>query len=221
MQRTPGLLEAVVVVEDLAELLGSLLAELSRWAPLCQDQYLEIRTLLSGYLLSAQGDRMLMVQIAEGRFPFLDKNVMALAASLPPSYKLRVLDEKHVLKRAARGDVPAAILERARSKLDIVRDALAGAEGGGATGRTARAPWIREVLEPGRPGRRRRVRAERGGAALAQVYSGRLRSVLEHGQHGAGGIPSTQLAHEMLVRRRLEVRAVELRTCIIDRTAGA
>ena len=39
---------------------------------LAQDQYLEIRTLLSGYLLSSQGDRMLMAHSVEGRFPFLD-----------------------------------------------------------------------------------------------------------------------------------------------------
>jgi asparagine synthase (glutamine-hydrolysing) len=37
---------------------------------------------------------------------------MALAESLPPSYKLKVLDEKHVLKRAARGLVPEEILAR-------------------------------------------------------------------------------------------------------------
>ena len=78
-------------------------ARSARWSPLAQDQYIEIRTLLSGYLLSAQGDRMLMAHSVEGRFPFLDRNVGALADSLPASYKLRVLDEKHVLKKAAPG----------------------------------------------------------------------------------------------------------------------
>jgi len=94
------------------ELLASLPAEFSRWSPLAQDQYLEIHTLLSGYLLSSQGDRMLMAHSVEGRFPFLDKNVVALADSLPPAYKLRVLDEKHVVKRAAEGVVPRGILAR-------------------------------------------------------------------------------------------------------------
>ena len=37
---------------------------------------------------------------------------MALADSLPPAYKLRVLDEKHVLKRAAKGLVPPEIVAR-------------------------------------------------------------------------------------------------------------
>ena len=44
----------------------------ARWSFLAQDQYLEVRTLLSGYLLSSQGDRMLMAHSVEGRFPFLD-----------------------------------------------------------------------------------------------------------------------------------------------------
>ena len=69
-----------------------------------------MRTLLSGYLLSSQGDRMLMAHSVEGRFPFLDTDVVELANSLPPSYKLRGLDEKHVLKRAAAGLVPDAII---------------------------------------------------------------------------------------------------------------
>jgi asparagine synthase (glutamine-hydrolysing) len=97
------------VVEDL---LASLPAEFPSWSYLAQDQYLEVRTLLSGYLLSSQGDRMLMAHSVEGRFPFLDRNVVALANSLPSSYKLRGLDEKHVLKRASAGLVPREILQR-------------------------------------------------------------------------------------------------------------
>lgn len=95
-----------------AELLETLPAAFPRWSSLAQDQYLEVRTLLSGYLLSSQGDRMLMAHSVEGRFPFLDCDVVALADSLPDAYKLRVLDEKHVLKRAARDLVPGSILKR-------------------------------------------------------------------------------------------------------------
>src|SRR5215203_3239622 len=95
-----------------ASLLAGLPPAFERWTPLAQDQYLEVHTLLSGYLLSSQGDRMLMANSVEGRFPFLDRRVAALAESLPAAYKLKVLDEKHVLKRAAASLVPAAILER-------------------------------------------------------------------------------------------------------------
>ncbi|MBI5891264.1 MAG: asparagine synthase (glutamine-hydrolyzing) [Nitrosomonadales bacterium] len=96
----------------IGELLGNLHVDFAQWGSLAQDQHLEIRTLLSGYLLSSQGDRMLLGNSVEGRFPFLDKDVIALADSLPASYKLRVLDEKHVLKRAAADVVPHKIIAR-------------------------------------------------------------------------------------------------------------
>lgn len=103
---------AVARFDVISDLISALPREFSRWNPLAQDQYLEIRTLLSGYLLSSQGDRMLMAHAVEGRFPFLDKDVIELANSLPASYKLRVLDEKHVIKRVADNLLPPAILAR-------------------------------------------------------------------------------------------------------------
>ena len=93
-------------------LLADLPGEFGRWSFLAQDQYLEVRTLLSGYLLSSQGDRMLMAHSVEGRFPFLDVDLVELANSLPPSYQLRGLDEKHILKRVAAGLVPEEIIRR-------------------------------------------------------------------------------------------------------------
>lgn len=95
-----------------SELLARLPAEFSGWAPLAQDQYLEVQTLMSGYLLSSQGDRMLMANSIEGRFPFLDDDVVELANSLPAEYKLRVLDEKHVLKRVAKPILPPEVVAR-------------------------------------------------------------------------------------------------------------
>jgi asparagine synthase (glutamine-hydrolysing) len=95
---------------------GALAAELPgdarSWEPLSQAQYLEVRTLLGEYLLGAQGDRMLMGHSVEGRFPFLDADVVELCNAMPPLVKLRVLDEKHVLKAAMRDAIPCAILER-------------------------------------------------------------------------------------------------------------
>jgi asparagine synthase (glutamine-hydrolysing) len=98
------------------DVVGALLAALppahARWSPLARDQYLEIHTLLGPYLLGSQGDRMLMAHGVEGRFPFLDPDVVAVAHALPDSAKLRVLDEKHVLKRVARQLVPPEIVAR-------------------------------------------------------------------------------------------------------------
>ena len=68
------------------------------------------RTLLSGYLLSSQGDRMLMAHSVEGRFPFLDTHVVGARRRAAASIKLRGLDEKHVLKRVAPGPRPGRII---------------------------------------------------------------------------------------------------------------
>jgi asparagine synthase (glutamine-hydrolysing) len=87
-------------------------ARFAQWSPLAQDQYLEMKILLAGYILSSQGDRMLMAHSVEGRFPFLDHDVVTLANALPARYKLHVLDEKHVLKRVGANLLPVEILRR-------------------------------------------------------------------------------------------------------------
>lgn len=95
-----------------ADVVATLPAESANWPRLSRDQLLEIETLLTPYILCSQGDRMLMANSVEGRFPFLDADVMALAHRLPADYKLRMLDEKHVLKRLARGLVPPMVVDR-------------------------------------------------------------------------------------------------------------
>ena len=82
------------------------------WRSLAQDQYVEAHTLLSGYLLSSQGDRMAMANSIEGRFPFLDHDFIEYCNGLPPRYKLMGLTEKFLLKRLARELLPAAIYRR-------------------------------------------------------------------------------------------------------------
>lgn len=55
---------------------------------------------------------MLMANSVEGRFPFLDADLMEYCNTLPPEYKLLGLDEKHILKRLASDLVPEMILKR-------------------------------------------------------------------------------------------------------------
>ena len=45
-------------------------------------QYIEISTLLSNYLLSSQGDRMTMANSVEGRYPFLDEDLVLKSNSM-------------------------------------------------------------------------------------------------------------------------------------------
>ena len=108
----PAVRDEVQRTDVTERLMGTLPDAFDQWSYLAQDQYIEVRTLLSGYLLSSQGDRMSMAHSVEGRFPFLDVNVTEFANSLPDSFKLHGLDEKHVLKRVADGLVPASIIRR-------------------------------------------------------------------------------------------------------------
>lgn len=82
------------------------------WDPLSRAQWLEMTTLLSGYILASQGDRMLMANSVEGRFPFLDRDVVDFANCLPAHQKLFGLEEKYLLKRAFADLVPQDILRR-------------------------------------------------------------------------------------------------------------
>jgi asparagine synthase (glutamine-hydrolysing) len=86
----------------------------STWDSFCQAQYLETRYLLPGYILSSQGDRVAMAHSVEGRFPFLDPRVVDFAARIPPRLKMKVLNEKYLLKRSATGLVPSSILARSK-----------------------------------------------------------------------------------------------------------
>ena len=94
------------------ELLARLPAQHARWDPIARAQWLEMTTLLPGYILSAQGDRMLMANSVEGRYPFLDHTLVEYAAALPMHLKLFALDEKHMLKLACADLVPPEILRR-------------------------------------------------------------------------------------------------------------
>ncbi len=85
---------------------------INRWKPLNRDQYIEAHTLMSGYLLSSQGDRVAMANSIEGRFPFLDHRVIEFANRLPLRYKIMGLNEKYLLKRAMKGIIPEVIRTR-------------------------------------------------------------------------------------------------------------
>jgi asparagine synthase (glutamine-hydrolysing) len=98
----------------IAQMRETLPGGFASWAPLGRDQYVEAHTLLSGYLLNSQGDRMAMANSVEGRFPFLDHRVIEFANRLPPKHKLHVIDEKHILKQSASGLLPERIRTRTK-----------------------------------------------------------------------------------------------------------
>ncbi|NTV50336.1 MAG: asparagine synthase (glutamine-hydrolyzing) [Geobacteraceae bacterium] len=96
-------------VETLAAIYGEKLAGLDFFTAA---QYLESKTLLTNYLLSSQGDRMAMAHSVEGRFPFLDHRVVEFACQIPPHLRMKVLNEKNILKKALADGLPTSILFR-------------------------------------------------------------------------------------------------------------
>ncbi|MGQ9648476.1 MAG: asparagine synthetase B family protein, partial [Thermodesulfobacteriota bacterium] len=83
-----------------------------QWDPLSKAQYTEISIFLSNYLLSSQGDRVAMAHSVEGRFPFLDYRVVEFASKIPPKYRLNVLKDKFILRKAAKELIPIELANR-------------------------------------------------------------------------------------------------------------
>lgn len=80
--------------------------------PLHQRSYLDLKLRLADHLVGDHGDRMALANSVEGRYPFLDLDVVELARRLPPGLKLRRGQEKYVLKRAAGDLVPREVVAR-------------------------------------------------------------------------------------------------------------
>ena len=97
-----------------AALQATLPADFMRWPALSRDQYVEANTLMSGYLLSSQGDRVAMAASIEARFPFLDHRVLEFACRLPARLKLCGLREKVLLRRAFAAELPPSIGQRTK-----------------------------------------------------------------------------------------------------------
>jgi asparagine synthase (glutamine-hydrolysing) len=82
--------------------------------PMGRDQYTEAHTLMTGYLLCSQGDRVAMANSIEGRVPFLDHRVIEFANQLPPQHKIRGLNEKYLLKKSMQGLLPETVRSRTK-----------------------------------------------------------------------------------------------------------
>jgi asparagine synthase (glutamine-hydrolysing) len=88
---------------------GQLPASFENWGTFSRAQYLEASFLLPAYLLSSQGDRVAMAHSVEGRYPFLDHRVVEFSTRIPSRLKMKVLEEKYLLKRALGHLVPDAV----------------------------------------------------------------------------------------------------------------
>ncbi len=93
-------------------------------SPVAKTQWLEFKTLLGGYLLSSQGDRMALAHGVENRCPFLDPNLVAWAFSLPADYRLKDgVQEKNILKQAFQNELPESVINRPKQPF-VAPDAI-------------------------------------------------------------------------------------------------
>jgi asparagine synthase (glutamine-hydrolysing) len=83
-------------------------------APLNKMLYLETRFFLADHNLNYT-DKMGMAAGVEIRVPFLDRNLVALAARLPVQFKQRGASGKWILKEAMRDLLPDALIDRPKA----------------------------------------------------------------------------------------------------------
>ena len=83
-------------------------------APLNQLLYVDLKTFLPCLNLMTT-DKTSMAANLEVRVPFLNREMIELAARMPPRLKLRGLTRKYVLKRALEGILPRAVVWRKKA----------------------------------------------------------------------------------------------------------
>jgi asparagine synthase (glutamine-hydrolysing) len=80
--------------------------------PLDKAQYVWIKTMLEGQILTWGGDRVDMANSMEARPPFLDHHLAEFATRIPPSMRIRGRTEKYVLRESMKGLLPKVLYER-------------------------------------------------------------------------------------------------------------
>lgn len=75
-------------------------------------QILEFETLLSGYLLSSQGDRMTMANSVEGRYPFLSQKFVKDISKISDNLKTMGIRSKSLFRDAMYKKIPNSITKR-------------------------------------------------------------------------------------------------------------
>jgi asparagine synthase (glutamine-hydrolysing) len=185
-------LSAYDVYEDLKSALPD---GFEAWDLFSRAQYLEATILLPGYILSSQGDRVAMAHAVEGRFPFLDHRVVEFAASLPPELKMRVLNEKYILKQAAANKIPARVRQRTKQPYRAPEAACF------IPPDRARAlpQYVETLLSPERLAQDGVFNPAAVGQLVAKARTGRLTGIKDN--MGLVGVLSTSLLIDRYLRR--------------------
>ena len=96
--------------EDYSALNGMLAYDMKTWLP---------------ENLMMKADKIMMAHSLEGRFPFLDLEMVSFAAALPPEYKVPQLGQgKWILKEVLRGLIPPSVIGRPKMGFTVPVDKL-------------------------------------------------------------------------------------------------
>ncbi len=174
---------AIGKYDAIGELQDTLPLEFYSWSHFAQAQYFETKYFLPGYLLSSQGDRMAMAHSVEGRYPFLDYRVVDFATRIPANLKMKVLNEKYLLKQACEGVIPDLILHRTKQPYRAP-DSRCFFD-------TAAPAYVEELLSPGAIRRHGIFDGHAVSTLINKFLAGRASSVKD--DMALVGILSTQL----------------------------
>jgi len=115
--------------------------DLPRWHSFNRQMYFGARVMLAGHLLASKGDRIGMHSSVEGRYAFLDEDVIDYMAKLHPRWKLRgIFKDKFVERKVAERWLPQEVAWRKKHMFRAPMDSWAGVGGGNS--------WIDQVLSP-------------------------------------------------------------------------
>ncbi len=99
-----------------AEFLQLPLDKMGRWDQLNRSLYISSRIFMTTHLLGSRGDRVLMANSVEGRYPFLDRKLQEFLGTVPPTIKTSWHTEKHLLRRAMNKRLPREVIHRRKKE---------------------------------------------------------------------------------------------------------
>ncbi len=127
--RQPGRLEKLFSADLKSQLIDAesllppftLPSDFCKWHPFAQLQYYELTVRLPNYI-THQLDHTTMAHSLEARVPFLDHEFIEFCAKIPPALKMKGLQEKYILRRAAQRILPKEIVWRKKRGLNAPYD---------------------------------------------------------------------------------------------------
>jgi asparagine synthase (glutamine-hydrolysing) len=163
--------------------------------------YLDSKTYLPGDIL-VKVDRMSMANSLETRSPLLDHCLIEFAQTIPASFKLRGLETKYILKRAAAGLIPEEIINRPKQGFDVPIRRWFNRE-------------LREMLDDTLNDRRARERGDFNHRAVLAILDEHRRGIRDHARH-LWSLLVLELWRRSFIDRQPEMRCVGAKRVGLD-----